>query len=112
MQKIKLTEMETENKRIEFLEKNEAMDLERAVLQKQLKLTTIQLKRSESKLLMRMESDTTLSPERKPSGNLNALVGGRSPQITKTGKSRHLKNANDIISEVTSDLVSDIDTEE
>lgn len=105
--------METENKRIEFLEKNEAMDLERAVLQKQLKLTTIQLKRSESKLLMRMESDTALSPERKPSGNLNALVGGRSPKspgITKTVKSRHLRD--DIISEVTSDLVSDIDSEE
>lgn len=40
MQKIKLTEMETENKRIEFIEKNEAMDLEKAVLQKQLKLIT------------------------------------------------------------------------
>jgi len=34
MQKIRLTEMETENKRIEFLEKNEAMDIEREVLNK------------------------------------------------------------------------------
>ena len=34
MQMIRLKEMETENKRIEFLEKNEAMDIERAILQK------------------------------------------------------------------------------
>ena len=41
MQMIRLKEMETENKRIEFLEKNEAMDIERAILQKQLKHATI-----------------------------------------------------------------------
>jgi len=34
MQKIRLTEISTENKRIEFIEKNEAMDIERAMLKK------------------------------------------------------------------------------
>ena len=61
--------MSTENKRIEFIEKNEAMDIERAMLKKQLKHTEIKLKRSETTLLKRMESDASLvSPTRRGSG--------------------------------------------
>jgi hypothetical protein len=41
MQKIKLAEMTTENRRIEFEEKNDAIDVERTNLNKQLKLVQI-----------------------------------------------------------------------
>ena len=55
MQRIKLTQMEVENKLIEFNEKKELQEMEINTLKKQLKLTTVKLKRSESKLSMSME---------------------------------------------------------
>jgi hypothetical protein len=48
--------MEVENQLIEFNEKKELQEMEISTLKKQLKLTTVKLKRSESKLSMRMES--------------------------------------------------------
>ena len=48
--------MEVENQLIEFNEKKELQEMEISTLKKQLKLTTVKLKRSESKLSMRMDS--------------------------------------------------------
>ena len=48
--------MEVENQLIEFNDKKELQEMEIATLKKQLKLTTVKLKRSESKLSMRMDS--------------------------------------------------------
>ena len=48
--------MEVENQLIEFNEKKEQQESTISNLKKELKLTTVKLKRSESKLSMRMDS--------------------------------------------------------